>query len=127
MAWSRESARPSPRWRCSRGSGHGRICASGSPPMVEVARPRPLHAAPLAEAIRLPVGPIGRHGLGSWGAGALIASEAALFGYLLFSYFYTAASSGPGWVLEPSPPLKLALPNTIVLLLSSVAAWIGER
>jgi len=76
---------------------------------------------------RLPVGPIGRHGLGSWGVGALVASEAALFGYLLFSYYYTAAVAARGWVLEPSPSLKLALPNTIILLLSSVAAWIGER
>ena len=78
-------------------------------------------------SIRLPVGPIGRHGLGSWGVGALVATEAMLFGYLLFSYYYTAAASGPGWVLEPSPALKLALPNTILLLLSSVAAWMGER
>lgn len=78
-------------------------------------------------SMRLPVGPIGRHGLGSWGMGTLVASEAALFGYLLFSYYYTAAAAGPKWVLEPSPSLKLALPNTIVLLLSSVAAWMGER
>ena len=78
-------------------------------------------------SIRLPVGPIGRHGLGSWGMGALVATEAMLFGYLLFSYFYTAAAGGPGWVLESTPTLKLALPNTIILLLSSVGAWMGER
>jgi len=77
--------------------------------------------------LQLPVGPIGRHGLGSWGVGTLIATEAALFGYLLFSYFYTAAVNGKGWVLEPTPPLKLALPNTIILLLSSVFAWMGEH
>jgi heme/copper-type cytochrome/quinol oxidase subunit 3 len=81
----------------------------------------------VTEGMRLPVGPIGRHGLGSWGVGALVASEAMLFGYLLFAYYYTAAATAPGWVLEPTPPLKLALPNTIVLLLSSVAAWMGER
>ena len=78
-------------------------------------------------SIRLPVGPIGRHGLGSWGVGALVATEAMLFAYLLFSYYYTAAVAGRGWVLEPTPTLALAVPNTIVLLLSSVAAWMGER
>jgi len=76
---------------------------------------------------RLPVGPIRRHGLGTWGVGALIASEAALFTWLFFSYYYTGATAGPGWVLESSPPLQLALPNTIVLVLSSIVAWLGER
>ena len=75
----------------------------------------------------LPVGPIGRHGLGWWGVGTLVASEAALFAYLLFSYFYTGATAQPGWLLEPAPTLKLALPNTVLLLASSVAAWFGER
>lgn len=81
----------------------------------------------LAQPAQLPVGPIGRHGLGWWGAGTLVASEAALFGYLLFAYFYTCATAPPGWLLEPTPSLKLALPNTVVLLGSSVAAWFGER
>lgn len=59
--------------------------------------------------------------------GALVASEACLFGYLLFSYYYLAAVGNEGWVLEPTPSLKLALPNTIILLLSSLLAWMGER
>lgn len=86
----------------------------------------------MAEAVlapdgALPVGPTGRHGLGWWGAGTLIASEGALFVYLLFSYYYVGAISPPGWVLEPHPPLHLALPNTVLLLLSSVVAWAGEH
>src|SRR5262249_148388 len=81
----------------------------------------------LARPRDLPVGPTGRRGLGSWGVGTLIASEAALFVYLLFSYFYVGASSPRGWLLEPAPSLKLALPNTIILLVSSFAAWFGER
>lgn len=81
----------------------------------------------LAEPQNIPVGPIGRHGLGWWGVGTLVASEAALFAYLLFAYFYTGATAQPGWLLEPHPVLKLALPNTILLLASSVAAWFGER
>ena len=81
----------------------------------------------LARPERLSVGPIGRHGVGLWGVGTLIATEAALFSYLLFSYYYIGATAPSGWVLESHPPLKLALPNTIILLLSSLFAWIGER
>jgi heme/copper-type cytochrome/quinol oxidase subunit 3 len=81
----------------------------------------------LAQPENLPVGPIGRRGMGQWGVGALIASEAALFGYLLFSYYYTGASALPGWLLEPHPRMWPALPNTLLLLASSVAAWFGEK
>jgi cytochrome c oxidase subunit 3 len=75
----------------------------------------------------LPVGPVGRNGIGWWGVGTLITTEAALFVYLLFAYFYTGATTSGGWLLEPTPDLKLALPNTILLLASSVVAWFGER
>jgi heme/copper-type cytochrome/quinol oxidase subunit 3 len=75
----------------------------------------------------LPVGPVGRSGLGWWGVGTLVASEAALFGYLLFAYYYTGATAPPGWLLDSAPSLKLALPNTALLLLSSLAAWWGEQ
>ena len=75
---------------------------------------------------KLPVGPIGRHGIGLWGVGTLVASEAALFSYLLFAYFYTGAAAPTGWLLEGHPSLKLALPNTILLLASSFVAWFGE-
>ena len=44
-------------------------------------------------------------GVGWWGVGTLIASEAALFSYLLFSYYYTGATARPGWLLEPRPKL----------------------
>jgi cytochrome c oxidase subunit 3 len=83
--------------------------------------------AALANPEQLPVGPIRRHGVGWWGAGTLIASEAALFGYLLFSYYYLGATNPLGWLMESAPSLKLSLPNTLLLLASSVAAWFGER
>ena len=86
--------------------------------MVEVA---------LSQPENLPVGPIGRHGIGWWGAGTLVASEAALFSYLLFAYYYTGATAPVGWLLEAAPALELALPNTLLLLLSSLVAWWGER
>jgi cytochrome c oxidase subunit 3 len=81
----------------------------------------------LSEPQNLPVGPIRRHGIGWWGAGTLIASEAALFAYLLFCYYYLGATNPPGWLLEPAPSLQLALPNTVLLLASSAVAWAGER
>lgn len=80
-----------------------------------------------SEPGRLPVGPVGRHGLGSWGVAMLVAGEAALFSFLLFAYFYTGSIAPRGWLLEPEPTLKLALPNTILLLASSVVAWFGEH
>ena len=87
----------------------------------------PEAAMTTAESAPLPVGPIGRRGVGWWGVGALVASEAALFSYLLFSYYYTGATAERGWLLEARPSLGVALPNTILLLLSSAAAWWGER
>lgn len=81
----------------------------------------------VSSPVGLPVGPVRRHGVGWWGVGTLIATEGALFVYLLFSYYYTGATAPAGWLLEPSPPLKLALPNTLLLLLSSLAAWWGEQ
>jgi heme/copper-type cytochrome/quinol oxidase subunit 3 len=83
--------------------------------------------AALSQPKNLPVGPIGRHGNGWWGVGTLIATESALFAYLLFSYYYTGATAHRGWLLEPAPDFKLALPNTILLLASSLMAWIGEQ
>jgi cytochrome c oxidase subunit 3 len=83
--------------------------------------------AAVARPEQLPVGPIRRHGVGWWGAGTLISGEAALFAYLLFTYYYLGATNPAGWVLEPAPALRLALPNTLLLLASSGAAWFGER
>jgi cytochrome c oxidase subunit III len=89
------------------------VTATSAPSLVTVRR-------------ELPVGPIGRHGNGYWGVATLIATEACLFSYLLFAYFYLGATSSSPWVIEPHPSLKLALPNTILLLLSSLVAWVGE-
>ncbi|WP_423141750.1 cytochrome c oxidase subunit 3 [Parablastomonas sp. CN1-191] len=75
----------------------------------------------------LPIGPVGGYGIGWNGMVMLVAAEAALFAYLLFAYYYLAATNPPGWVLEPHPSLTLSLPDTILLMASSVAAWWGER
>jgi heme/copper-type cytochrome/quinol oxidase subunit 3 len=75
----------------------------------------------------LPLGPVRGKGIGWNGMIMLIAAETALFGYLLLSYYYLAATNSPGWVIEAHPSLKLSLPDTILLLASSVAAWWGEH
>ena len=75
----------------------------------------------------LPVGSTGRHANGWWGMIMLITTEAALFVYLLFAYYYTAVQHGRDWLPDPLPGIKLSVPNTIILLLSSVVVWRGER
>jgi cytochrome c oxidase subunit 3 len=74
---------------------------------------------------RLPVGSLGRRSSGWWGMWCLIATEAALFAYLLFGYFYLGSQAHGGWVPE-LPKLKIALPNTILLLASSFVIYWGE-
>ncbi|MGZ5025577.1 MAG: cytochrome c oxidase subunit 3 [Methylobacter sp.] len=77
---------------------------------------------------QLPIGTKSHRALGWWGMLMLIATEAALFAYLLFSYFYLISQSKNFWVpAAASPPLHLALPNTIILLVSSLVLWWGER
>ena len=74
----------------------------------------------------LPVGSKGRLSSGWWGMIVLIATEAALFAYLLFSYFYIASQNGGAWPPGGPPKLELAIPGTVVLMLGSVTMWWGE-
>jgi cytochrome c oxidase subunit 3 len=75
----------------------------------------------------LPVGSVGSQAAGWWGIICGILTEAALFGYLLFSYYYFAVQ--PREIAWPPelPTFKLSAPNTIILLVSSAAVWWGER
>jgi len=82
--------------------------------------------AMVAEA-PLPVAAKGKNSVGWWGTLCLIATEASLFAYLLFSYYYIAVQRGPAWSPEPHPSIKLSGPNTLILLASSVAVWWGEE
>jgi cytochrome c oxidase subunit III len=72
---------------------------------------------------KLPVGAIDTRASGWWAMIFVIFTEASLFAYLLFSYFYLAVQPhAPGTFPEGGmPSLSLALPNTAILLLSSVA------
>src|SRR6202012_5326809 len=72
---------------------------------------------------RLPVGAMDTRASGWWAMIFTVFTEASLFAYLLFSYYYLAVQPHlPGTFPEGGQPdLTLALPNTIILLLSSVA------
>ncbi len=83
-------------------------------------------AEPVRLRSKLPVGAIGSLASGWWAMVFVIFTEGSLFGYLLFSYYYLAAQPHlPGTFPEGGlPSLTLAIPNTIILLLSSAAvAW----
>ena len=71
----------------------------------------------------LPVGALDTRSSGWWAMIFVIFTEASLFAYLLFSYFYIAVQPHlPGTFPEGGlPSLRLAAPNTVILLLSSVA------
>jgi heme/copper-type cytochrome/quinol oxidase subunit 3 len=74
----------------------------------------------------LPVGAIDTRATGWWAMIFVVFTEASLFAYLLFSYYYLAVQPHfPGTFPDGGlPDLNLALPNTAILLLSSVAvAW----
>lgn len=63
---------------------------------------------------------------GWWGIVFTIVTEAAIFAYLLFSFYYMAIEARSAWP-DAYPSLKLALPNTFILLFSSMTFWWAER
>ncbi|TFW32930.1 cytochrome c oxidase subunit 3 [Massilia horti] len=73
----------------------------------------------------LPVGSVDHRASGWWGMWCLIATEGSLFAYLLFSYFYLGSQAHGQWVPE-LPKLALALPNTLILIASSIVLQWGE-
>lgn len=75
----------------------------------------------------LPVGSVGRESSGWWGMWGVIATEGALFAYLLFSYFYIAAQAPAPWPTGGAPKLGTASLGTLVLVAASVTVWWGER
>jgi heme/copper-type cytochrome/quinol oxidase subunit 3 len=81
----------------------------------------------LSEDRPLPVGSKSSHASGWWGMLALIATEASVFAYLLFSYYYLAAHSNPPWPDGGPPDLKLAVPGTLILIAGSVVMYWGEH
>lgn len=79
-----------------------------------------------SSGIALPVGAIDTRASGWWAMIFVVFTEASLFAYLLFSYFYLAVQPHPVGTFPEGglPSVALALPDTAVLLLSSAAiAW----
>jgi cytochrome c oxidase subunit III len=80
-----------------------------------------------APTLDLPVGSMGRHANGWWGMIMLIATEGALFGYLLFAYYYLAVQHGREWLPPVLPGWLWSIPETCVLLVSAGVVWVAER
>lgn len=81
----------------------------------------------LSQPYSLPINPADRRSPGWMVMVLVIATEAMLFAYLLFSYFYLASSATGKWPPGGKPELTLVIPNTIILLFSSACIWWGER
>ena len=75
----------------------------------------------------LPVGTKGERSSGWWGVLAVILTEAALFAYLLFSYFYIGSQVQGQWPPDGKPKLLIAVVNTVLLLSASGTMWWAER
>jgi cytochrome c oxidase subunit III len=74
------------------------------------------------------VGSIGRRSNGYWGMVLVVISEASLFAYLFFAYFYFAVQQhSSGWPPSGPPSLVYAIPQTIVLLLGCGSMWWADR
>ncbi|WP_249179357.1 cytochrome c oxidase subunit 3, partial [Burkholderia cenocepacia] len=101
--------------------------AAAGPRPDEPPSPTVPAGAPAACVAPLPVGSCGERAGGWWGVLTLIVTEAGLFGYLLFCYFYLQSQWPAPWPPEGMPKIGLAAVNTVVLLSSSVFVWLAER
>jgi heme/copper-type cytochrome/quinol oxidase subunit 3 len=63
---------------------------------------------------------------GWWGMIGLIATEASIFAYLFFSYYYLHSQSTNPWPTGGLPPLIYSIPSTVALLISGFAIWWAE-
>lgn len=80
-----------------------------------------------ANPYELPINPGRQANPGWWVMVLVIATEAMLFAYLLFAYFYLASMSRSAFPTGGAPKLELVLPNTIILIASSGTMYWGER
>ncbi len=91
-------------------------------------RVRKTHVAnALIPDIPLPVASDGHNSTAWLGVWCLIATEASLFAYLLFSYAYIGVQRTADWLPSTHPSFKYGLPGTIVLFSSSGTIWWSER
>lgn len=80
-----------------------------------------------SDGTSVPVGSAGNRSSGWLGCLMLIATEGALFGYLIFTYLYLAVQTTRHWPPEGLPKLPLGAVNTLILLSSSGFVWYCER
>jgi heme/copper-type cytochrome/quinol oxidase subunit 3 len=71
----------------------------------------------------LPVGSIGYRSSGWWGAILLVISEASIFAYLFFTYFYFSVQPSALWVPGGAPSFLYSAPQTVIMLIGCGAAW----
>lgn len=76
---------------------------------------------------RLILGSTDARSNGWYGMATLVTTEACLFAYLLFSYYYMALEYGREWLPADLPGFSLSLPMTALLFTSSALVWIGEN
>ena len=74
----------------------------------------------------LPVGPIGRHGVGWWGVGHLDGERRRRCSPICCLPTTTPAPPRRGLAAGAAPPLKLALPNTLLLLAVEPRGLVGR-
>lgn len=80
----------------------------------------------LAPSDPVRVAPQGHRAPGWYGVILLIATEGALFVYLLFSELFLASHAPGPWPPSGLPALPIPTLNTLVLLTSSLTAWWGQ-
>ena len=80
-----------------------------------------------AHSAVLPVGGAGAVSTAWWGMVCLIATEAILFVYLIFSYAYLGSQQNGPWPPSGPPSLTLAGSNTVILIGSSLVLQWGLR
>jgi heme/copper-type cytochrome/quinol oxidase subunit 3 len=74
------------------------------------------------------MGSIGLRASGFWGLVFLALSEASIFAYLLFSYYYFAVQPHPGpWPPGGPPEITYAAGQTVAALLACAAAGWADR
>ena len=71
----------------------------------------------------LPVGSIGYMSAGWAAAIFLLISEASIFAYLFFTYFYFSVQPSFHWAPSSPPTFLYSAPQTAIVLIGSATSW----
>lgn len=82
---------------------------------------------PLYGGGSLPAGSIGMSASGWWGVWFLMISEAFLFAYQLFTYFYFSVQPNANWVPGGKPSFLYPAIQTVLVLAGCATAWFAHR